>query len=60
MNDDRDYFCACGFMDKIFFIGGINNRVRTNTCLQFDTSDCSWKKVFKAYDAISSASIILS
>ena len=55
MYDDRKGFCTCAFMNKIFVFGGILNKVRTNTSLKFDTSDCSWKKVSRTYDAISSA-----
>ena len=39
MNDDRNSYCACAFMDKIFVIGGFVNGVRTSFCLQFDTSN---------------------
>ena len=47
MNDDREYFCVCAFMDKIFIIGGNIGDRRTNSCLQFDTSDYSLKEVSK-------------
>ena len=54
--DDRQDFCACAFMDKIFMFGGEyfdKNRFvyeMINSCLQFDTkqqywSDKSWKEV---------------
>ena len=39
MNDDRNSYCACAFMDKIFVIGGFVDGVRTSFCLQFDTSN---------------------
>ena len=49
MYDDRKGFCTCAFMDKIFLFGGGDkgdkNRVATNSCLQFDTSDYSWNEV---------------
>ena len=41
MNNDFRYFCACAFMDKMFLIGGKKGEDRTNSCLQFDTSDYS-------------------
>ena len=45
MCDNRKCFCACAFTDKIFLFGGSKGEVVTNSCLQFDTSDCSWKEV---------------
>ena len=46
MYDNRQFFCACGFMDKVIVIGGIKrNEGKTNSCLQFDTKDYSWKEV---------------
>ena len=43
--DDRGYFCACAFMDKIFVISGYKCRTRINSCLQFDTKLNTWKEV---------------
>ena len=55
MNDDRNDFCACAFMDNIFVIGGVINRVRISSCLQFCTRDKSWKEAAKMNEARSSA-----
>ena len=51
--DQRKYFCACTFMNKIFVFGGYypKNDYVTNSCLQFDAneesfSDKSWKEIF--------------
>ena len=45
MCDDRINFCACAFMDKIFVFGGVKDGIKTNSCLQFATSNNSWKEV---------------
>ena len=47
MYDDRIYYCACSFMDKIFVIGGYKRSSfsSTNSCITFNTYDCKWKKV---------------
>ena len=45
MTDDRESFCACPFIDGIFVFGGVILGDITNSCLQFDTKDYSWKKV---------------
>ena len=42
---NREASCACAFMDKVFIFGGIKDKIKTNSCLQFDTSDYSWKEV---------------
>ena len=56
MNDDRDFFCVCAFIDKILIIGRNKDRGKTSSCLQLDTSDYSWKEVAKMNEARSSAS----
>ena len=40
MFDERGGFCACGFVDKVFIIGG-----RSDSVLQFDAKDYGWKEV---------------
>ena len=55
MNDDREYFCLCAFMDKIFVFGGNEVGGRTSSCLHFDTSDYSLKEVSKMNEARSNA-----
>ena len=55
MYDNRKFFCACPFMDKIFIIGGNKDGVKTSSCLQFDTIDYSWKEVAKVNEARSNA-----
>ena len=52
MYDDRKFFRACAFMEKVFVIGG---EVLMNSCLQFDTSDCSWEEVARMNEARSGA-----
>ena len=41
MADDRNSYCACAFIDKVYVIGGRKERDKTNSCLHFDTSDYS-------------------
>ena len=43
--DKRQNFCACSFMSTVFVIGGNTDNTATNSCLRFDTKDCSWKEV---------------
>ena len=45
MYDDRRDFCACAFMHKVFIMGGDNETKISESCLQFDANDCSWKVV---------------
>ena len=61
MKDNRDYFCACAFIDKIFIIGGEIDEVRTitNSCFQFDTSDYNLKEVANMNEARSIAACIV-
>ena len=42
---NRQDFCACAFMDSVFVIGGSDNKTTTDSCLQFNTKDNSWKEV---------------
>ena len=47
MFDDREYFCACTFMDNVFLIGSFHrqkcyNSLVTNSCLRFDTTQENW------------------
>ena len=55
MYDDRETFCSCAFMNKIFIIGGYayedGEWTTTNTCLQFNTKDNNWKKVARMSQA---------
>ena len=70
LHDRRNCFCACAFMHKIFIIEGNCNDdgdVATNSCLQFDTSDFSWKEVAamkgvrsRAASAVFRAKIVVS
>ena len=55
MYEYRRYFCACTFMDKVFIFGGNIGGSRTNSCLEFDTSDYSWKEISRMNEAISDA-----
>ena len=47
MPDDRGYFCACAFINKIYVIGGGDGKVTFDSCLQFDADKCEWKKTSK-------------
>ena len=44
INDDLERYCVCAFMDKILIIGGFNGRRSSNSCIQLDTTNCSWKE----------------
>ena len=61
MYDNRDEFCVCTFMDKIFIIGGTKSRtggwyrVSVNSCLQFNTKANTWKEVSIMNETRSSA-----
>ena len=50
MHDDREGFCTCAFLDKIYIFGGLTEG-RTNSCLQLDTSDYSWKEIARMKEA---------
>ena len=43
MFDDRISFCACGFLDKVYIVGGKLNNVATATCILFDTKEYKWE-----------------
>ena len=43
--NDRSCFCACGFIDKVYFVGGYKFCNTTATCTQFDANDYTWKDV---------------
>ena len=45
IHDERSWYCVCAFMSKVFVIGGHKKSTVTNSCLQFDTRDYSWKEV---------------
>ena len=53
--DDRRFYCACAFMDKIIFVGGSKNGTTTSSCLQFDTKHTSWKEIAGMKEARSNA-----
>ena len=55
MCEDRIIFCKCAFMDKVFILGGCNDRASTFSCLQFATSNNSWKEVVRMNEARSRA-----
>ena len=55
MYDDRSAFCAFTFMDIVFVIGGITQRTRTDSCLQFDTKYYKWKEVARMNNGRSAA-----
>ena len=45
MHDNRIAFIACAFMHKVFIFGGDIGGSISNSCLEFDTRDYSWKDV---------------
>ena len=50
IGNGRNGYSVCGFMDKIFIFGGRylhkdNRKTDTNSCLQFNTNDNTWKEV---------------
>ena len=55
MYDNRNAYCVCTFMDKVFIFGGSINKYQTNSCLQFDSSDYTFKEVTKMNEARSKA-----
>ena len=55
MFNDRRGFCACGFLDKVFFVGGNLEEEITDTCIQFVTKDYTWKDVASMNEARFSA-----
>ena len=59
MWDNFVAFCACAFMDKIYIIGGDKDRVTINSCLQFDTSDYSGKKISRMNEVRACAACVV-
>ena len=61
MFDKRRDFCVCSFMDNIYIIGGycFQNYEVTNSCLQFDTKEKSWKKIAKMKQSRDSAACVV-
>ena len=53
--DDYQGYFVCGFIDKIYLIGGFLNDEKTATCRYFDTNDNTWGKVASMKEARSSA-----
>ena len=52
LSEDHNWFCACGFSDKVYFIGGSDSHHNTiATCTQFDTKDYTWKDVASMNEA---------
>ena len=50
MYDDRERFCACAFMDKIFIIGGFHSiggkhGMVDSSCLEFDAKEFKFKEL---------------
>ena len=43
--DDHAFYCVCGFIDKLYFIGGYLQNKRTASCKYFDTNDYTWGNV---------------
>ena len=53
--NERQSFCVCGFIDKIYFIGGFLNGKKTANCRYFDTNDNTWGNVTSMKEVRSSA-----
>ena len=56
LHDDREHFCVCAFMNKIFIIGAKYSDYNfystdTSSCLQFDTKDCKWTEAASMIEA---------
>ena len=56
MFDDREQFSACGFIDKILHIGGETPKgeygyLPLATCAEFNTKDCTWKRIASMHGA---------
>ena len=53
MFEERQYFCACSFMDKIFIFGGYCHQkgYTTISCVQFDTIKENWKTIANMNEA---------
>ena len=46
MPDDRVFFCACSFMDKILVLGGRHKYQRVvENCLELDTKTKRWREI---------------
>ena len=46
MPDDRVFFCACSFMDKILVLGGCHKYQKvTEKCLELDTKTKRWREI---------------
>ena len=66
MHDERADFCACSFMSDIFVFGGnVNSNVEgywygtpveINSCVKFNTTDCTWEEVAEMREAKDDAS----
>ena len=45
-DDNRQGFCICSFMNRVYIIGGHTEQYTgADTCLQFDPIDVTWKEV---------------
>ena len=54
MLDGRVFFCACAFVDELFFFGG-GYRPELNSCLHFNPKDHFWEEVGSMKEARSKA-----
>ena len=51
--DDRQYFCGCAFMDKIYLFGGdCLNFENLKDSLQFDTKQLKWDQITRKNEGI--------
>ena len=48
---DRQYFCACAFIDNIYIFGGYEPGGCISSCLEFDAKLLKWKEVEKVHEA---------
>ena len=44
MYDEREYYCACSYMDHVYIIGGCLT-YRINSCIKFDTINQTWRAI---------------
>ena len=52
--DDHAFYCVCGFIDKLYFIGGYLHYKARATCEFFDTKNFTWGNVATMNEARSS------
>ena len=46
-NEGQSRWCVCALMGKVYILGGFKelNGYTTNSCIEFNTNDCHWRKM---------------